>query len=246
MKINSIIFLIVGLVLVSVVSAESGYLGIYKLGEDIRLNQVCSDASYINISSITYPDSTIAISNVAMTNLGNGEFNYTFENVTMNGIYSVCGISDGCEITFCYKFEVNPVGEELTIGKSVGYIGLIIFLFCLFLLSLVSIFRFKNFIAVFIISWVTYLLFFAITFICYQITDSYFYNVEFLGTFFWIIYWILLIATFPLFLCSMAYLFYIIAYNDHFRKLVEKGMSTEEAMKFSDREINPFRSSRRR
>lgn len=45
-------------------------LGIYKQGETVRVVQVCSDATYINISSIAYPNSSVAISNVGMTSAG--------------------------------------------------------------------------------------------------------------------------------------------------------------------------------
>jgi len=53
-------------------------LGTFKQGETIRVCQVCDDASWISISSITYPNSTIAINQTNMTSYGSGEFCYNF------------------------------------------------------------------------------------------------------------------------------------------------------------------------
>lgn len=86
-------------------------LGIYKQGESVRIAQVCSDATYINISSIAYPNSSVAISNVGMTSAGSGEFYYDF-TTSVSGRYDVRGVSDGCEKTFATYFIVTSTGED--------------------------------------------------------------------------------------------------------------------------------------
>lgn len=241
--------LILGMFLLSfapMISADN--IGNFKLNKSFQITNYCGtgDCSYMNITSITDPDGQVTYLNVEMTKTGQ-EFNYTY-NPGKLGVYNFKTCADPENTFRCESdtFTVSKSGEELTTQLSIAYIGLIFFLFCVFILSLVGTFRIKNFIGVFIMFWVTFLLFFAITFICYQVTDSYFINVEFLGTFFWILYWIMLIGTIPLFFSSMVYLFYIITYNDHFRKLVEKGMSPEEAFKFNDKKLNPFKSGGRR
>lgn len=106
-----IIFLIITFLLsISFVSPLDS-LGIYKQGETVRVVQVCSDATYINISSIAYPNSSVAISNVGMTSAGSGEFYYDF-TTSVSGRYDVRGISDGCEGTFATYFVVTSTGED--------------------------------------------------------------------------------------------------------------------------------------
>jgi phosphatidylserine synthase len=106
-----IIFLVITFLLsISFVSPLDS-LGIYKQGETVRVVQVCSDATYINISSIAYPNSSVAISNVGMTSAGSGEFYYDF-TTSVSGRYDVRGISDGCEGTFATYFVVTSTGED--------------------------------------------------------------------------------------------------------------------------------------
>jgi len=93
-------------------------LGTFKVNEPVRITQVCSDSSYINISSIAYPNSSTAISNIIMTSAGSGEYYYDFLNTTQIGRYDVRGISNGCEKTFAIYFDVTPSGQEMTEGKT--------------------------------------------------------------------------------------------------------------------------------
>jgi hypothetical protein len=105
--------LILGMFLLSFVSALET-LGTFKQGEEIRISQVCSDATYINISSIAYPNSSVAVSNIEMTSAGSGEFYYDFSLTENTGEYQVRGISDGCEGTFATSFEVTLSGESVS------------------------------------------------------------------------------------------------------------------------------------
>ncbi len=93
----------------SVLALESQ--GTFKQVEEVRLTQVCSDATYITISSITYPNSTVATSQINMTSVGSGEFYYLFNSTNEFGRYDVRGISDGCENTFATYFEITPFGN---------------------------------------------------------------------------------------------------------------------------------------
>jgi len=106
-------------------------LGSIDYGETIRIKQNCEDATYINISSVSYPNGSTAVSNIEMTSSGSGEFYYDFTDTNLYGRHDVLGISDGCEKTFATYFTV---GEELTVGKSISYLGFImIILFAFFL-----------------------------------------------------------------------------------------------------------------
>jgi hypothetical protein len=101
---------ILGIFLFSFTSALDN-LGTFKQNSDVRVSQICFDATYV-IIAISTPDSVIAIANQNMTNNGAGEFSYSFNNTSQLGRYDVRGISDGCEKTFATYFEVTPSGSE--------------------------------------------------------------------------------------------------------------------------------------
>lgn len=120
-----------GLFLISLVSALDNY-GTFENGETIRITQVCSDATYINISSISNPKSQVMVSNIEMASAGSGEYYYEFTNTTENGRYDVRGISDGCEEEFAVYLYVNSTGNE---SGSMFYIILLTSLAVIFLLA---------------------------------------------------------------------------------------------------------------
>lgn len=86
--------------------------GTFKQNENIRIAQICSDATQINISSISYPNSTIAVSNIEMLSAGSGEFYYDFNLTDTEGRYDVRGVSDGCERTFSTYLIVSLSGQS--------------------------------------------------------------------------------------------------------------------------------------
>ncbi len=120
-------FLVLGIFLLTPVMALEG-LGEFEQGEDIRIAQVCNDATYITISSITYPNSTTAVNGTNMTSAGSGEFYYDFNLTEELGRYDVRGISNGCEKTFATYFEVTSFGKLgvfiFLVVFAFGFIGL--------------------------------------------------------------------------------------------------------------------------
>jgi hypothetical protein len=109
-------------------------LGTFKQGQQVRISQVCSDATYINISSISYPNSSVAVSGIEMTSAGSGEFYYDFNFTDTNGKYDVRGVSDGCEGTFVTYFEITLDGQDPALSNSNFYIlAFFIVLFLLFI-----------------------------------------------------------------------------------------------------------------
>lgn len=124
---------IIGFVILSCIHYVSALdsLGTFKQGEQVRISQVCSDATYINISSISYPNSSVAVSGIEMTSAGSGEFYYDFNFTNVNGKYDVRGISDGCEGTFVTYFDVTSTGA----GGSMFFIILLTSLAVVFLVS---------------------------------------------------------------------------------------------------------------
>jgi len=119
MKRNLFLLIFVGMMLFSLVSAEEEIgksWGAFEQGEEVRIVQTCSDATYINISSISYPNSQTAATNINMNYLGNGEFYYVFNSTEQLGRYDVRGISDGCQETFTQYFVITPSGFANTLG----------------------------------------------------------------------------------------------------------------------------------
>lgn len=119
MKYKLILTMLLGIFLIGNVLALDS-LGTFENGKTIRITQVCNDATYITISSISFPNSTTAITETNMTYLGSGEFYYEFLNTLTNGRYDVRGISNGCENTFATYFEITDNSEM----QKENYIGI--------------------------------------------------------------------------------------------------------------------------
>jgi hypothetical protein len=110
---KKLFFLLILVFLVSFVSSQSlDNLGSFEVNKEVRITQTCYDANYINISSITFPDSTIAESNIEMAYVGSGEFYYDFNQTSELGRYDVRGISDGCTNTFATYFLITTNGKD--------------------------------------------------------------------------------------------------------------------------------------
>jgi hypothetical protein len=132
--------LILSIFLIGLGSSTLESLGTFKQNQEILINQVCDDATWINISSITFPNSTSAVSNIPMISLGNGRFGYNFTQTASLGKYDVLGVSDGtCEDTFSYYFKVTEGGDEFGTPQTIILIGQ----FCLIVMFLVIGFSFK-------------------------------------------------------------------------------------------------------
>jgi len=88
-------------------------LGAYKQNECVKLIQTCGNCSYVNISSVNYPNSTQILGQVKMTKIGT-LYNYTFCNTTTIGAYIVNGFGDddGIITPFNYDFKINAIGFD--------------------------------------------------------------------------------------------------------------------------------------
>jgi len=134
---NKIIFVFMFVFLIGIIASQTSLgtltdLGIFKQNEGVRITQICSDATYINISSITSPNSTVLDSNIEMVPSGNGEFYYLFNQTSQTGRYDVRGISDGCSNTFATYFEISLNGKAPAEGIIVVVYTLIFILIIAF------------------------------------------------------------------------------------------------------------------
>ena len=129
--------LILGIFFLSFASAQIQSLGVFKVGDDINLIQTCDNCTFNNITSVLYPNSSVAISNVQMTKDGTF-YNYTFSDTNTIGTYIVNGFGDldGIDTVWNYIFEITPNGQNFTTGKSISYIGFIVILLFTFFLTI--------------------------------------------------------------------------------------------------------------
>jgi hypothetical protein len=107
------VFLIsIVLLQLTLVSAVTN-LGIFKQNECVNLIQTCSACTYVNISSVIYPNSTQALGQEVMTKLGT-TYNYTFCKTSLLGKYIVNGYGDdaGVLTVWAYDFNVTTTGQE--------------------------------------------------------------------------------------------------------------------------------------
>lgn len=128
MKFNSQVYLLLlSIILFSIVgvSAEVNEYAPVKINECVTVKQVCSSCAYVNVS-ISYPNSTIVISNEAMVDNGGGVWTYEFCNTTFSGRYDVNGEGDlsgtatGFDVLW---FEVTPSGSLMAEGSSLVLFG---------------------------------------------------------------------------------------------------------------------------
>ncbi len=141
---NIFIFLILASILISPVNAEVQTLGCFQVDTEIDLIQTCATCTFNNISAVSFPNSTILISNVAMERQGT-RYNFTLnENITGTiGEYIVDGFGDlnAVDTIWNYNFFITPTGECLDTQQSIIVFGLMLVL--LFLTGAFLIFGFK-------------------------------------------------------------------------------------------------------
>ena len=142
-KKNLILIFFVFLFLISFISATD--LGTFKQGEDIELYQMCSNCSYVNLTSVKYPNSTVQIINEVMTK-NNNDYTYSFNETKQVGSYqyNVCGDKNGvyrCEVL---SFYITPSGFSIGSGESIGLFGSLILIILIGLIFLVIAIRSSN------------------------------------------------------------------------------------------------------
>ena len=107
-----ILTIIVGIFLISLVSAEQQTLGTFKQNVCIQLTQTCGNCTYNNISFV-YMTSDVILYNVSdqMTKVGTF-YNYSFCDTSTIGEYIVNGFGDpdGKQTSWTYDFKITSTG----------------------------------------------------------------------------------------------------------------------------------------
>jgi len=128
---KKILILIMGMFLISITSAS---LGTFSQGECVNIKTILNTTS-VNISTISYPNSTIAISNQAMTKNAQ-TFNYSFCDTNTLGTY-VYDYFDTEGNTYVNEFEITPSGSS-------GITNIAFFILIIVLLYTLNIIAFRD------------------------------------------------------------------------------------------------------
>jgi len=120
-------------------------IGITKANDCINLPQVCENCTSNNISTILYPNKTIAKINISMSK-DDTYYNYSFCNTSTLGEYIVNGVGDldGVRTSWAYNFEVTGTGFEFNQSRSTFYIGSLAVLVFLFVITVIMIPKIPN------------------------------------------------------------------------------------------------------
>jgi len=132
--------------MITLVSSANPSFGIFKQNDCFEIKQICfingTQCSFCNITSIDYPNGTRAVSNLVMTKRS-GDFNYSYCNSEILGNYNVNGYCTyGTDVTKPWTafFEITGTGFEFNQSRSFFYIGLIILLIFLLLITVFGIY----------------------------------------------------------------------------------------------------------
>lgn len=120
-------FLVLAIVLVTLISGVSAQdsLGTFRQNDCVEIKQTCSSCSYVNLS-ISYPNSTRAVTNDAMSSSGGGTWIYDYCNTSKIGRYEVTGEGDidGSPESFATYFTISVSGsEDIGAGEGLSLLG---------------------------------------------------------------------------------------------------------------------------
>lgn len=117
----------------SIVGADDQEFGIIKQNFPAKLIIQCDNCTYINITSITYPNKTIAQSNIETTKIGT-EYNATFTKTNLVGDYVIRYQGDLNDQTTTGGgiLLVTPNGDVVDTGASIMYLVILVFLVVFF------------------------------------------------------------------------------------------------------------------
>ena len=237
---KKLIILIIAIYLISSVSADN--FGTFPANQPITLIQTCTSCTYINISSVTAPNSTILVSNTAMTK-SNSRFNYTLPGQQATGQYIVCGTGDveGEVTDWCYIFYITKTGTNPSTAQGLIYfvllgISLIIFIISLFAGFSIESTKYNEDSAtgkIISVNWkryykpacwcIAYLMAVWMFNLAYEVSNSYLTS-NFISTFFYTFYMILVSLALPLMVVLL--LLYIISAvaDKKVQKYLERGL----------------------
>jgi hypothetical protein len=223
MHIKTFSFILV-LFLIGITSAQIESLGIFEQNSCIKLIQTCSNCTYINISSVSYPNSTQALGQVSMTKLGTS-YNYSCSPSDTLGTYIVNGFGDvdGVVTIFVYNYEVTINGTKPDSAGATIYAIVIIISFILFLSTFIWCLSTRYKFLKLGLGLGSYILLTWILFITWQLSYNYL-NLQGLTNILRIFFIVTGIGTFPAFILAFMIILREIYIDIAENKLLERGV----------------------
>ena len=229
---KSVVMLLVVFTIIVSIQGVYASLGTYKACDTIQIKTILNVTS-VNISTISYPNSTIAISNKAMTKKGQ-TFTYDFNNTCIVGIYVYDYFNSNGDV-YVNDFEITPSGVVLDIQQSLLFLAL----FILFLLFLVGgIYGLSNSVSgawsigYICLAWISL---FCIFFISWYFSVNYLWAAPILTSIFWILWFTMGVCFLPFIIILSIYIIGKGVKENLEREFVGQGYSREEAKDMSKR-----------
>lgn len=199
---------------------DNSYLGTFSRGENITLKQPCDSCAFVNLSSISYPNSTVQNFNIAMTQNG-VEYTTLFTNADDFGCYSYSVLGD--------KGGVNAQETiDFRIGENL--IGLIVILL-LFVIGLIfsigGLIKGSTLVWKLLFSSLSYFLLLGVVFISSRLSDN--LNIPVASSVLSISLIILIAGVLPFILLLLAYLLYQIVNEKRMKRMMDMGHTRESA-----------------
>ncbi len=123
------------LFMIFLVQFTSASLGNFQQRDCVEIKTILNSTS-VNISTISYPNSSVAVSNQIMTQIGATTFNFTFCDTATIGNYIYDYVDDEGNF-FVNDFTITKNGFDISTGESILYIGLFIANLIVFILFLI-------------------------------------------------------------------------------------------------------------
>ena len=133
-----ILFVMSLFLMVSIPALEDQTIGTFIEGKDVVLIQTCDNCTFVNVSSVLWPNSTIALTGPVSMTKNNNFYNYSFNKTDPLGIYTyiTCGDNNGIVSCQDLTFKINQIGQDASISEAIIYFVLLIGVFLVFLLGL--------------------------------------------------------------------------------------------------------------
>jgi succinate dehydrogenase/fumarate reductase cytochrome b subunit len=181
MKNKKLIFIIaLALLFVPMVFATDN-IGPFKYDQAFQISNYCNsaDCTYMNLSSITYPNGTILYLNKEMTQNGQ-EFNYTFASTTI-GLYhfKTCANPSGDYTCEDDTFDITSSGFIQSSANSIGSLSFLILMIVLMVLFGIIGFKLLKHNTLWILG--LFLMFFSVLLLIYNTWLGYEYHRLFTG-----------------------------------------------------------------
>jgi hypothetical protein len=229
-----ILFFLLGIFFLNFVFAYD--LGAVKKDECADLYQHCSDCSFVNVTSIKYPNQTIIYLNVEMEKRGyDFIYNYCGNNQSGDYFYTVCGDPTDKDPCKTFSYLVTESGLEMSQARTTSTLSLIGLLLIFLVLSIIGLFKVEDYRGKFALYWISHLFLILIFFVGWQIGVEGLLSGTALTGIFRILFWVTIVSAFPMVLLSLAWVFYVHTMNDHVKRLIEKGEDPETAFSMAQK-----------